>query len=67
MGFTDRTVVEVLAEKTPPERKPHCSTLESYEEKPVIIPVYMTEDVVKSVAQKRSGSTGPGGTESDYL
>ena len=31
IGFTDKTVVEVLVGKHPPERKLHCSMLELYE------------------------------------
>ena len=53
--------MEVLAGKYPADTKPHCSTLEAYEEKNVFIPVDITEDVVKSVAWKRFGSAGPGG------
>ena len=35
--------------------------LEVYEETPVFIPMDITEEVVKSVAQKLSVSAGPGG------
>ena len=34
---------------------------------PVFIPMYITEDVVKLVAQKLSGSLGLGGTDSEAL
>ena len=41
-----------------------CSTLESYQKMPIFIPVKITEDVVKLVTRKISGSFGPGGTKS---
>ena len=54
----DKTVLEVLAGKHPPERKIHCSTLEAYEETPIFILIDITEDVVKLVTQKLLGSQG---------
>ena len=56
-----------LVWKHPPNRKPHCSTLEDYEETPVFIPMDMTEDVVKLVAQKLLGITGYGDKYSEAL
>ena len=41
--------------------------LEVYEATHVLIPMDITEEVVNSVAQKVSGSTGPGGTDSEAL
>ena len=38
-----------------------------YEETPIFIPVYITKKAVESVARKNSGSSGPGGTESEAL
>ena len=39
----------------------------AYKETPVIITMDIKADVVESVAWKRLGSTGPGGTESEDL
>ena len=41
--------------------------LETYEETPIFIPVNITEEAVISVARKLSGSSGPGGTDSEAL
>ena len=38
-----------------------------YEASPVFISMEITEIVVESVAQKLSGSAGPGGTDSEAL
>ena len=43
------------------------STLEVYKKTLIFIPVYITEDMAKSVARKLSGSSGPGGTDSEDL
>ena len=59
--------MEVLAGKYPADTKPHCSTLEAYEERNVFIPVDITEDVVKSAMRKLSGNAGPGGTDLEAL
>ena len=66
-GITDKTVAEVLAGKQPPDRKPDFYTLEAYKETPIFIPLDIMEYVVKSVAQKRLGSAGPGGIDSEAL
>ena len=58
IAFTYKTVAEVLVGKHLPKRKPHCYTLEAYEETPFLIPMDMTEDVVELVAQKLMGVTG---------
>ena len=50
-----------------PERKPHFSTLESYEEMPIFIPVDIMDDMVKLVVRKLSGSAGIGGMDSEAL
>ena len=62
-GFTDKTVVEVLVGKHPPERKPHCSMLQEYQVMPIFIPVDFTEDLVESVSRSLTGISGPGGTD----
>ena len=41
--------------------------MEVYEVTHVLIPVYITEDVVESVAQKLSGSAGPSRTNLEAL
>ena len=46
-GFTDKTVVEVLAVPDIPERKPYSSTLEMYEETQIFILMDIMEDIVK--------------------
>ena len=68
------TIIEtdalVLKEKNMRETIPSCATLETYEEMPIFIPVNITEEAVESVesvARKFSGSSGPGGTESEAL
>ena len=38
-----------------------------YDETPIFIPVYITEDLVKLVARKLSENSGPGGTYSEDL
>ena len=53
---------ETSAQKTYP-----CHMLEVYEEIPISIHVDITQDVVKLVAQKLSGSSGPGGTDLEDL
>ena len=63
----DKTIAEVLAGKNLAERKPHCYTLEAYEENTVFIPSDITEDMVDLVAWKLSGSAEPGGTDSEEL
>ena len=66
-GTINKTVASVLERKNPSVTIPSCATLETYEETPILIPVDITEEVVESVAQKRSGSFGPGGTDSKAL
>ena len=46
---------------------PPCSTLEAYYEMPIFIPVEIMEDVVKLVAWKILGASGPGGTDPEAL
>ena len=38
-----------------------------YEERPIFIPADITEEAVESVARKNSGSSVPGGTDSEAL
>ena len=42
-------------------------TIEKYKETPIFIPVNITEEAVESVVQFFSGSSGPGGTDSEAL
>ena len=44
-----------------------CFTLGTYNKTPIFIPLYITEDTLKLVAQKPLGSYHPGGTDSEYL
>ena len=44
-----------------------CSMLEAYDKTPILIPVGIMEDVVKSVARKLSRSSGPRGTDLEDL
>ena len=46
---------------------PSCVTLETYKKTPLFIPVDILEDAVKSVARTLSGSSGPGGKDSEAL
>ena len=46
---------------------PPCSTLEVYYKTPIFSPVYIKEDVVESFMRKLSGSSNPGGTDSEAL
>ena len=48
-------------------KKFHHSTLETYNETPIFIPVDIAEDVFELVEGKLSGSLGPGGTDSESL
>ena len=66
-GMINETVTSVLEGKHPSETIPSCATLEMYEETPILIPVNITEEAIESVAQKLSGSSGPGGTDSEAL
>ena len=63
----NETVTLVLEGKIPSETIPSCATLETYEETHISIPVNITEEAVESVARKISGSSGPGGTDSEAL
>ena len=49
------------------ERKPHCSTLEAYEETSIFIPVDITEDVVESIVWNCSGSSWNVGMDLEAL
>ena len=44
---------------------PSCATLEMYNKIPIFIPVDITEDSVKLIAQKVSGVSGPVGMDSE--
>ena len=67
MGIINKTVASVLEGGNPSETIPSCATLETYEETPIFIPDDNTEEAVESVARKISGSSGPGGTDSEAL
>ena len=66
-GMIKETVISVLEGKHPSKITPSCATLETYEEMPIFIPVDIMEESVESVARKRLGSSGPGGTDSEAL
>ena len=48
-------------------KNPSCATLETYEETPIFIPVYITEESVKLAARKISGSSGARGMDLQAL
>ena len=52
--------------ETPAQKIPHF-TLEVYDKIPIFVTVYITEDVVKLIMQKRLGGLGPGGMYSKAL
>ena len=66
-GDINSTVALILEVKYPHKNIPSCTTLETYNKTPIFIPVNITEDAVESVAQKKLGASGPGGTESEAL
>ena len=66
-GTINETVTSVLEVKHHSETIPSCATLETYEETPIFIPVDITEEAVESVARKRLGISGPGGTDFEAL
>ena len=66
-GIMEETVATVLVGKNLHRPPPPCSTLVLYDKMPIFIPMEITEDVVKSVAQKLSGSWGPGDTNLEAL
>ena len=57
---------EVLAVKHPHKKKLGVA-LEVYEATPDLIPVDVTKEVVESVAQKKSGTAGPDGIDTEAL
>ena len=66
-GTINETVVSILEGKHTSKTIPSCGTLETYEETHIFIPINITEKAVESVAQKLSGSSGPGGTDSEAI
>ena len=64
-GIINETVASVLVGKHQHKTIPFYSTLETYEETPIFIPVDITEDAVEMVTRKCSGSSGPGGRDSE--
>ena len=66
-GTINETVKSVLEGKYPSKTIPSCATLETHKETPIFIPVNITKEAIESVAQKLSGSSGPGGTDSEAL
>ena len=67
MGNTNNNVASVLDRKHLHKKIPSFAALETYEKKPIFIPVNIMEDVVKLVAQKLPGSTGLVDTDSEAL
>ena len=66
-GMIIKNVASVLQGGNYSRTIPSYATLETYKETPIFIPVDITEEAVESVAQKRSGISGPGGTDSEAL
>ena len=66
-GTINETAVLVLEGKRPIRNILSCATLETYKEAPIFIPIDITEEAVESVAENNSGSSGPGGTDSEAL
>ena len=66
-GTIKETVISVLEGKHPSKTIPSCATLETYKETHIFNSVDITEEAVESVARKLSGSSGPGGTDSESL
>ena len=66
-GVVNETVTSILAGKHPRKNNSVCSTLDSYKEIYIFIPVDITEDVVKSVTWKILRSSVPGGMDPEYL
>ena len=66
-GTINKTVTSILDITHLSKTITSCATLQTYEETPIFIPLNITEEPVESVAQKRLGSSGPGGTESEEL
>ena len=56
-----------LERKHQSETIPSCDTLETYEEMPIFIPINITEEAIELVARNLSGSSGPGGMDSEAL
>ena len=65
MGFTYKTVMEILDRKHPASRKLHCYMLEAYEKTSVFNLMDITKNLVKLVVWKLLGSAGPSGTDSE--
>ena len=63
----NKTATSVLAGKHLHKKNPFCAALETYDKTPIFIPLNIKEDAAESVAQKRSGSSGPGGVDSEAL
>ena len=60
---TGDSVVQVLESKHPDEKTPDHSLLKEYPTTPDFVDVNITEEVVKTVTQRLSGSAGVGGTD----
>ena len=63
----NKTATSVLKGKHQCEKIPSYSTLETYEETHIFIPIDLTEEAVESVAHKILGGSGSGGTDSEGL
>ena len=66
-GTINETFILVMEGGNPSKIIPSCATLETYKEMPNFIPVGIMEESVESVAQFFSGSSCPGGTDSEAL
>ena len=66
-GTIKETAASVLEGNHAREKIPFCFTLETYEETSILIPLNITEEAFKLAARKLSGSSGPGGTDSEKI
>ena len=66
-GTIKKTVTSILALEHPHEKIPSCSTLETYDKTPILIPEDITEDAVELFVRKILGIYGNGGTDLEAL
>jgi hypothetical protein len=64
---TGDTVIEVLRSKHPDAKTPSLTSLSSYTTTPDYVGLDISEDAVKGIARRLSGTAGLGGTDSHAL